>query len=409
MNSTNIFSSENAAVLFVDDEHGVLSAIRRLLLDVPWRLHFAESGAAGLEVLRNNPIDLVVSDARMPEMDGIAFLQRVKEGYPEVARILLTGFSDSKSLEEALAGGLARQIILKPWDNKELLEVLQSSLQQVILQRQAGKRIQRVVNALTALPPLSGTYLQLQECLADQNSSPSRVAEIVEKDVAITAELLQWANSAAFGQRRQVDSISRALVLLGIDMVAALVLSIGTNAALPPAGKIRGFDEGRLQNHSLRCATMARDLAVRCLPEQSVLRDRAFTAGLMHDVGKLVAAHFMAADFQKALDRAQAEQMPLFEGEEAEMGVGHADLGGYLTEWWNLPEYLVEAIRWHHRPAGSSSGALLAELVHVADYLAHRREKEERKEPLPPEPDPAALARLHLNLDELVSECGQAT
>jgi YesN/AraC family two-component response regulator len=114
-------------ILFVDDEESVLNSLRRLFHDEPWNLFFADSGSKGLEILKKEKIDLVISDVRMPVMDGLTFLKQVKEIYPHIVRIFLSGYADKTAIVTALAEGCAQQLLPKPWDDDKLKGVIRDA------------------------------------------------------------------------------------------------------------------------------------------------------------------------------------------------------------------------------------------------------------------------------------------
>ena len=367
-------SPHRPRLLFVDDEPSILKALRRLFMDEDWTLHFATSGVEGLELLSREPVDLVVSDVRTPGMDGAAFLRTVKERHPQVARIFLSGYADKDSVTQALAEGYARQILPKPWDEGVLRQVIIEVLQQSRQQQQKDNRLQTVVNAIAALPTLPVAYRELRDCFADRDSlSAERVAEVVRQDMGLSATLLHWGNSALFGQMQQVDTVKRAIVVLGMDIVEGLFLSALLAETLGPGSqKIHGFDSAALQQHAMSCATLAR-LLVRRLPQAPPLvADQAFTAGLLHDMGKLVAANYLAEPFTAAVAFAREHEALLIDAEKAVLQLTHEELGGYLADWWSLPAHCVQAVRWHHEPEKCTGQREIVEAVHLANGLAQQ-------------------------------------
>ena len=121
-------------LLFVDDEPGILSSLRRLFRPHGYRIFIAEGGAAGLEILEKEQIDLVISDMRMPEMDGAAFLKEVRNRWPKVMRILLTGYADITSTVAAINQGEIYRYISKPWDDNEIVTIVREAIERQNLQ-----------------------------------------------------------------------------------------------------------------------------------------------------------------------------------------------------------------------------------------------------------------------------------
>ena len=360
------------SILFVDDEPGILKALRRLFMDEDWQIFLAASGQEGLEILAREPVDLVVSDVRMPEMNGIEFLLQVKEKYPDISRVFLSGYAEKDKIAEALAEGCALQIIPKPWEDDELREIICNLLDQKMHTSEDLETLDRALNSFANLPPLPAVYQELKTCLADrENFTIDQVAEIVRQDIAISTDLLHWANSALFGQRRKVDTVKRAIMLLGVEIVECLVLSESIQRALGERAKgSTAFDAERLQRHSMSCATLARLLATEDERCDENFVDRAFIAGLLHDLGLLAVASMLPEQFNRIDELVSKGELTLVEAEAEVLHTTHAQVGAHLADRWSLPPELVKAIRWHHEPLAAPPDSLLARLIATADWLA---------------------------------------
>lgn len=367
-------SRPTRSILFVDDEKDILSSLRRLFIDEEWELFFAQNGSDGLEILKNNRIDLVVSDVRMPVMDGIAFLKEVKRLYPTVVRILLSGYADSCAVTMALAEGCAQQLVSKPWDDNLLSDVIHRAFELAEKQQQKYRGLQKIINSLSSLPSLPGSYRRIREMLADRQAhSLDAIAATIERDIALSADIIRWANSAAFGQMQQVDTIKRALAVLGTDIVQGVIFSRSAFSYLPARRETwRGFNRQEFRKHSLGTAIIANRLIKKSVPGEPTLADRAFTAGLLHDIGKLVEESFLPEQFQRILDLASLNKTAISPAELEILGTTHEEIGGHLAQWWNMPSFLVSAIRWHHNPTPSTSNWDIIASIQVADMLAHQ-------------------------------------
>ena len=399
-------STDSPVILFVDDEAGILKSLRRLFVDEDWEILLADSGAEGLEILAAEKVDLVVSDVRMPEMDGIEFLRQVKQLYPGVSRIFLSGYAEKESVAAALAEGCAQQILPKPWEDQELREVIRDALTQRIELKEHPPALPNLLNSLASLPPLPKVYHELKECLADRsNYTIDQVDEIIRRDMALSANLLHWANSALFGQRRQVDSIKRAIMLLGIDVVESLVLSEAVARSLRDlTDQIRGFDSDGLQRHSISCAILARLLATHVNQHDAGFADRAFICGLLHDIGLLAEAGLIDGRFCEIGSTAERLGLTLVEAEQQVLQTAHPEVGAILAEHWSLPASLVTAIRWHHQPEKAPTDRDLTEIVTAADRLASHFGFGIAEERHSPDSEEELIARFHLTparIDEL--------
>lgn len=241
--------SDAPTLLFVDDEASILSALRRLFRPQGYRILTAESGAAGLEILERETVDLIISDMRMPEMDGATFLKQVRQRWPQTMRILLTGYADISSTVAAINEGEIYRYIAKPWDDSEIQTVVREAL--------ARQRLESENRRLTAL-----TQAQNEELKTLNASLEQKVADR-------TAELRQ---ALAFVE--QAHGELKKSFMTSVQVFAGLIeLRSG------PAGK-------QLAGHGRRVAENARKLAKRLdLGEADI--QNIMLAGLLHDIGKL--------------------------------------------------------------------------------------------------------------------------
>jgi HD-like signal output (HDOD) protein/CheY-like chemotaxis protein len=351
-------------ILFVDDEPNILQGLKRMLRSQSdhWEVAFAGGGEAALAMLDAAPFDVVVSDMRMPGMDGAALLACVREKYPEVIRFILSGHSDQKAALRAVT--VAHQFLSKPCESGTL---------QVAIERACGLKavlsdpsLCRTVGSMRELPAMPRTYLELRKALEDADVSLDTVARIVEQDVAVTAKLLQLVNSAFFGLPRDVTNVRSAVSYLGVDVLKSLVLSIGVFRSFEDAGAIPGFSVEQFQSHAYLTARIA-----GALPAPPHLKDAISLAALLHDSGKLVLATRMPAHFARALALAVEQGRPIYEVEQDIMGVTHAEIGAYLLGLWGLPWPVVEAVAHHHVPARVPEQGLDAlAAVYIANILA---------------------------------------
>ena len=361
----------NKTILFVDDEPNVLSSLRRVLRREPLNVITAGSGEEGLRMLASHPVDIVVSDMRMPEMDGAAFLKEVKKLYPAATRMILTGYSEHQSVTRAFSEADIHQLISKPWNDEELKEIIRDALDQSQRQEEENPGLHRLINAIDALPSLPVIYTSIRTELEESDdSSIDRMADLIGRDPAISAKILQISNSAFFGQRRHVDTVSRAIVVLGFDLVANLVLATSVFSTFS-GNENDGFSLDELWKHSLGCGLIARYVAEQRGHDRAYL-ETALLAGTLHDLGKLVFAAFDHHRYVEVLSLARKRNCAVSIAELEILQTTHGAVGGYLAEWWNLPETIVDAIRWHSDPGSCRNSPELAHLVHLAEVLAHR-------------------------------------
>jgi response regulator RpfG family c-di-GMP phosphodiesterase len=232
-------------LLLVDDEPGILSSLRRLLRPAGYTIHTAESGQAGLAILEREPVDLVISDMRMPEMDGAKFLEHVRSRWPQTTRMLLTGYSDVSSTIAAINRGEIYRYIAKPWDDQELLLLVRDALE--------GMRLRNENARLLILTRAQNDELKgLNDSLEDKVRQ--RTGEIVQIN-----SFLNLANERL-----------KQNFLVSIKMFSGLI-------------ELRA---GAMAGHSRRVADLARKLAARLDAPVKEQQD-IFFAALLHDIGKI--------------------------------------------------------------------------------------------------------------------------
>jgi HD-like signal output (HDOD) protein len=353
-------------VLFVDDEQNVLDGLRNMLRRQRhvWDMVFARGAQAALVELEKAPFDVVVSDMRMPVTNGAALLQTVKQRYPSVARIILSGYVEHEAVVGALP--VAHQFLSKPCDPETLRIVVERACElQALLTDEA---IRSVVGRLDTLPSVPRTYWELRRVVDEPNVSAGDIASIVEKDPAMSVKILQLVNSAYFGLARRMTSVRHAVSYLGIELLKGLALTAHVFATME-ASRVEGFSLDQLQRNSLLTAQLARQL-----PADSKRAEEAFTAALVHDIGKIVVAVVLPDRFSEIVRTARATGRSFHVVERELLGVTHAEIGAYLLGVWGLPFTIVEAVAYHHRPSSMVSSELCDVLaaVHVADALVDK-------------------------------------
>jgi len=362
-------------ILFVDDEPHLLDGLQRMLRPQrkEWHMSFANGGEEALALLETGVFDVIVTDMRMPGMDGARLLEHVQERHPSVVRIVLSGHVE---MEAALrVAPVAHQFLSKPCDPEKLRAAIERACD--CRAKLNDEAIRRVIGAVGRLPSLPATCASLLSAVQDPDVDIARVGKIIELDVGLTAKVLQLVNSAFFGLRNEVTNVRAALNSLGLDTLKQLVLSVEILRTFQPPPSYGSW----LVDFEAHCRLVAQ-IAAR-LPMRHGLASTAMVAALLHDTGKLVLATHLSAQFEMALRTAFEERLPLYTVEEELTGTNHAQVGAYLLELWGLPEAIVDAARRHHQPvAGQQPGPGLTILAatHVADALAH-----ELKENLPPE------------------------
>jgi putative nucleotidyltransferase with HDIG domain len=228
----------------------------------------------------------------------------------------------------------------------------------------------QIVANLKTLPTISPVISNLYQVLNDDRSSARDVEEVIKPDLALTANLLRVANSAFFGCPSTVSSVRQAVFLMGSKQVYEAAVAAMFSKALPNVLPGYDLDAARFWQHSAAVAILGRHLAEE-LGFQAP--DLIFTAGLLHDVGKLAISTFLAEAIDDVRDRLVGGDRTLVAAEKEVLGIDHAEVGALLAERWRLPDPIARVVRWHHSPAGAEQAddQRLVDLVQAANSLAH--------------------------------------
>lgn len=349
-------------ILFVDDEPAILAGLQNLLYKdrKRWDMVFALGGQLALDEIRKAPFDIVVSDMRMPGIDGAMLLNVIKDECPATVRIMLSGHADREAIVRALPA--LHQLLSKPCDANTLRGAIERSLDGANVDRDA--KIRRIVGGVDKLPTPPDLFFELSRLMQSPTTSVSDVAKVVTRDPGLSAKLLQLVNSAYFGTGQSTTSIQQAVALLGTDRLRYIALTASVFSSPANEGSA-GFSLTTMQQESMRAAWLARSFA------EPAARDEAFASTLLHDVGRVVLALAQTANFQVVSERVKHGES-LLDVEVDVFGVTHADVGARLLAIWGLPSAIVDVVQYHHDPGSAPEASrALASIVHVADSIVH--------------------------------------
>src|SRR5579863_567065 len=341
-------------LLFVDDERMVLDGLRRAMHGMrdEWQMTFVDGAAAALEALDQEPFDAIISDMRMPAMNGAELLERVKDRHGDVVRIILSGQSSRETVLRAIAP--AHQVLSKPCE----IEELKRRLHQAFLTRDllGNRAVASVVSRLHSVPSSPTVYNELNAALESDDTSLGQIEEIISKDVGMAAKILQLANSAFIGASGTVSSLGTAVSLIGTETVRRLTLSShvfskfdGQSSAAPHLANV--------WEHSVAVATLARRIAQRESGRKS-MAEECFTAGLLHDVGKILLIAEMPAEYGRVMAGMDTTTRSIRAAEMEFVGCTHEQVGAYLMSIWGLPPSIVQAVQFHALPSEAEQSAL---------------------------------------------------
>jgi HD-like signal output (HDOD) protein len=349
-------------LLFVDDDPLALEQIRRELSHarLQYDAVFVGSGSAALAALAGDEFDAVICDLCMPEMDGPEVLARVRNDYPSVVRVCMSGAVDDSNFMRAMP--VTHQFLSKPFVGEALREVVDRACSLRSILHHQG--IRALVGRLNMLPATAQTFQDLSDAMTQPNTHTADITRIVSKDTALCIKTLQIVNSAFFRRRAPITSIQAAVTFVGMEMIKSLALSACVFNALdacPAASKLLQD----LQTRSMRKAHFARNLL-----KDSRHADEAFTAALLLDVGQAVLALCSPEMFAEVIQIARESHRPWHEVEREAFGVAHPEVGAYLLGLWGLPLDLIEAVAYHHTPSRvQHAGTAVLAAVHVADAV----------------------------------------
>jgi putative nucleotidyltransferase with HDIG domain len=227
-----------------------------------------------------------------------------------------------------------------------------------------------LVKKVKNLPPVSEAALKLLSLLEQFSVDNNDVVQVLKYDNVLTAKLLKACNSASLGLGDSVSSVDEAVFILGHEQILHIVMTLAFGGAMTASSLGNAMEVSVLWQHSLVSA-MASEILLEKVPELDAKANVAFTASLLHDIGKLVLGQTLSAEeLSEIRDRIERKQIPVTEAEKEVVGVDHGEVGAALLDNWRLPENIVEAVANHHRPV-LKPNPRLSTLVHICNSLAH--------------------------------------
>ena len=261
-------------------------------------------------------------------------------------------------------------------------------------------KVKRIVSNIRNLPTPPIVFHQIQKVINDPNVSAEQIASILAEDPAMSVKVLRLTNSAFYGLSREIESVKHAVIIVGLEAIKNLVLS----ASVLDMFKGKNLDadyQDKFWRHSLATAFGCRLLAKKLRDNLMVDPDSAFSAGLLHDVGKIILVCFLDEEYKqfKAVRDTNKSSLDC-EIEQELFGFTHADIGSFLTEQWKIPHKLTEAIAQHHGVQSPNAESGLACIVYMANYLAKKTFYDLEDSYLIGTPDPAVMNFLGIKTED---------
>ena len=358
-------------ILLVDDETRLLDSTRRAIrLERPaWAVFTACGGEEAIQVLRDRDIDVLVTDMLMPGMDGAALLRQARQLNPGTVRLILSGHAGRDLIQSCEAS--FHQFLGKPVDPDAFIRVIESF--EIAPEDLKTANARRLVAGLERVPSLPSLYAELTHLLTEPDPSLEAVSLIVQRDLGMASKILKLANSCYISSERKVNDLCQALDLVNLEVLKQAILVHG---ALEVARDLQpsGLDLAGLWEHSAAVGRAAATLSEAEGQGPQVV-SACYSAGLLHDIGRVVLAGESELAYQGCLDLERAEQQPLSLVELEAYGTDHPTVGAELLHLWGLDPALCRAVASHHladhlpghlpRPVSSEDFISLA--VHMGD------------------------------------------
>ncbi len=235
-----------------------------------------------------------------------------------------------------------------------------------------NKKYESILRRVKDLPSLPDVIYSIVEQLGRPDASASQIAKLISYDPGLTSKFLRMVNSAAYGFPRQISSVQHAIMILGFSTVRGVVLSASI-FKLFEAKNYHGMDPSQYWRHSIGTAIASRVMASKWRVPYG---EDAFTAGMLHDIGKMILNYYFAADYNMVIKEARASKIPVFGNqylalEQKILNINHAELGYQLAARWKLPHTFTEVIRYHHNPAAANDAPELVYVVSLANAFSN--------------------------------------
>ncbi len=330
-------------ILFVDNDQDTTQKSKKMFSTMcpDWEIDTTASGEEALAFMAKSSFDVIVSDIRIQEMDGIELLSTVSKLYPETVRIIHSEFSDLRSTM------IVHQFLMKPC----CVETMKNTIVRTCKLRDLlrDKTLRRVVTGIKNLPSLPSLYNLIVEEMQSPEGSLKKVGYLISQDVSMSAKILQLVNSAFFALPRKIADPQQASVFVGTETLKSLVLSIHVFSSLTKDAELCGFSPVKMWRHSLRTGRLAGDIA-RAEKADGKVVEEAVIAGMLHDIGKLILLK-IPQKYKEVMELIEKTGCTDAEAEFSVMEASHSELGAYLLGLWGLPVNVVESVAFHHKPS----------------------------------------------------------
>jgi putative nucleotidyltransferase with HDIG domain len=257
-----------------------------------------------------------------------------------------------------------------------------------------NKEVEAISKKVTNLPTLPTVYTSLCKVMDNPHSTTQDVVQVISGDKSTVSRVLRVVNSAAYGLNQKVETVSQAVVLIGIQEVRNLILGSSIMKSFPVDEELTGFNPENFWKHSIGVG-----LATRLLGKQIGFADveSLYVAGLLHDIGKLFFISYMPNEYSEVFNSLRENRETIVSAEKRILGVGHDEAGAMVIEYWKLSDYLKQVVRFHHSLNAGSAVKNLVTIVHIADYWVRALDLGSPGDPRVKHPDQRAWKTLTIH------------
>lgn len=351
-------------ILFVDDEVKILKSFRRLFMDTEYEIVVAESGIEALNIIENQEIDLIISDMRMPNMTGYELLREVKKRFPQIVRIILSGFAEERIVFDSLQKNIAKLYILKPWENSSLITTIDNVFKiESVLKN--NNNVLKLIKSADELPTIKTSYQNIIDQI-ESNGEIYKIVQVIETDSSIATKLLHIINSSYYGVR--TGSIKRAVAYIGLDNVKNIVIASAFVDSLGIDSK-----DKELLKKIWKQAFLSNRIVSYVYSEflNKKIQETEMNAGLLSNIGMAFMIYNFHDKYKELLQEVKIQKGNIIDFENKCFGTNHQEIGGYLLRWWDIPLPIVEAALYHHDPLNKNViNKQIVFATHIAEKYA---------------------------------------
>lgn len=327
-------------ILFIDDESNILRAMNRAFRNLEFECYYANGIKEAIEIFIGlDSLDMLVTDIKMPYFDGIRLLKLFKEASPETIRVAITGYASASSITEAVSKNLAKQYFYKPWNNEELIDGIRKmfNLEEKLMSFDLFEVVQRF-DSIKTLPRL---YNELNLYI-QRDKSIEEITSIIERDPAITSNVLRIANSAFYAAK--TGNIQQAIMYIGLNNLKQIVLSYEIAQMKEQLSSKCEF----IWTHSNRTNLIFQELYVKYF--NTKVPPIISAAGIVHDIGKIIMLQIFGDRYYDEILKHAYHDDALLSKERELFKIDHSMIGGYFLNWWTFPLDIIEVTLFHHTP-----------------------------------------------------------